>query len=130
SALQSHTTTINRLAFSPCRKSFRTSLSANTIFSSASFLLQVPTRTDLSSFLSPADANVLVRDRRRAPGQPLLGDRCRAATVTPQHATTPQLIVFSNIRRSFHKTLRPREIRRHRVGRDPESGENNNRIIC
>src|SRR5262245_40354176 len=102
SALQSHTTTINLSALSPCRKIFMTSLSANTTFSSASFLFQVPNRAALSSFLSPANAIVLVRDRRRAPGQPSLGGRCSAANVSPpQETTTTQQNDFSNIRRSF-----------------------------
>src|SRR5262249_47255216 len=79
STVYAHTTAINLSALSPCRKNFMTSLSANSIFSSDSFLTQAPDKATLSPFLSPAVAARVARAR------------------TPQASTSPYLRVFGTM---------------------------------
>src|SRR5262245_24734063 len=94
------------MALSPWGAIFRTPLAANSIFSSASFLPQVPDKAGLSPFFSPAVAARLARARTQA-------------------STTPHLSVFGTM--TFdppsRKTATAGETAAARAGREPGGGE-------
>src|SRR5262245_23827436 len=94
-------------ALSPWGTIFRTSLSANSIFSSPSFLPQVPDKAGLSPLFSSAVAARLARAR------------------TPQASITPYLRAFGTMTLDplARKTATAGENGRRRAGREPDGGE-------